>query len=209
MKSSFSFFALLILFIFSSYSLDAQIYGGIRGGLNYTGSVQDLPEGLFTDFVSTSPAVGLHFGLYAEIPVAKKIIFQPELLYNLKGFNWDNAGIDLKLSLSYLSLPLLLSVRPFESFSIEIGPELSYLVGATQEQTNATNQDVTSAYADFDLGLATGLTYHFPMGLNFGLRASRGFTTINDFSFIDVEGNRQEWLIRNWNMQLTLGYTFK
>lgn len=106
--------------------------------------------------------------------------FQPEILFSYQTAKTD-AG-DVKMNT--ISVPLLLKVYPTTAFSIEVGPEFSYLLSTSPEtmefnsQTNGIDK-VGLAVGDCSgliMGLAAGVAYDLPVGLTVGARYTYGFT---------------------------------
>lgn len=120
--------------------------------------------------------------------------FQPELMYSNQAVKTD-AG-DIKMN--YIAIPLLLKVYPTTALSIEVGPELSYLI-STSPSTIAVNgaEIKVGDCKGMNVGLAAGLAYDFEMGLTVGARYTYGFT--------DMAKNLK-W--KNSNIQITVGWMF-
>lgn len=120
--------------------------------------------------------------------------FQPEIMYSNQAVKTD-AG-DIKMN--YISVPLLLKVYPTTAFSIEVGPEFSYLI-STSPSTMAVNgaEIKVGDCKGVNVGLAAGLAYDFEMGLTVGARYTYGFT--------DMAKNLK-W--KNSNIQITVGWMF-
>lgn len=120
--------------------------------------------------------------------------FQPELMYSNQAVKTD-AG-DVKMN--YIAVPLLLKVYPTTAFSIEVGPELSYLISASPSTIAVDGAEIkVGDCKGMNIGLAAGLAYDFEMGLTVGARYTYGFT--------DMAKNLK-W--KNSNIQVTVGWMF-
>jgi hypothetical protein len=120
--------------------------------------------------------------------------FQPELMYSNQAVKTD-AG-DVKMN--YIAIPLLLKVYPTTAFSIEVGPELSYLISASPSTMAVDGAEIkVGDCKGMNVGLAAGLAYDFEMGLTIGARYTYGFT--------DMAKNLK-W--KNSNIQVTVGWMF-
>lgn len=120
---------------------------------------------------------------------------QPELMYSYQSVK-SNDG-DIKMS--YIQLPVMFKVYPTSAFSVEVGPEFSYLI-STSPETMIFN-DATISVGDckgFNIGVGAGVGYEFRMGLTVGARYSLGFT--------DMAKNLK-WK-NNGNIQVTVGWLF-
>lgn len=120
--------------------------------------------------------------------------FQPELVYSNQAVKTD-AG-DVKMN--YIAVPLLLKVYPTTALSIEVGPELSYLISTSPSTMAVDGAEIkVGDCKGMNVGLAAGLAYDFEMGLTVGARYTYGFT--------DMAKNLK-W--KNSNIQVTVGWMF-
>ena len=120
--------------------------------------------------------------------------FQPELMYSNQAVKTD-AG-DVKMN--YIAVPLLLKVYPTTALSIEVGPELSYLISTSPSTMAVDGAEIkVGDCKGLNVGLAAGLAYDFEMGLTVGARYTYGFT--------DMAKNLK-W--KNSNIQVTVGWMF-
>lgn len=120
--------------------------------------------------------------------------FQPELMYSYQAVKTD-AG-DVKMN--YIAVPLLLKVYPTTALSIEVGPELSYLISTSPSTMAVDGAEIkVGDCKGMNVGLAAGLAYDFEMGLTVGARYTYGFT--------DMAKNLK-W--KNSNIQITVGWMF-
>ena len=127
--------------------------------------------------------------------------FQPELLYSNQTVKTDDGDIKM----NFISLPLLLKVYPTTNVSIEVGPELSYLLSASPEtmtfESNAADVDCSKVHVGdckgLNVGVTAGVSYDFEMGLTVGARYT--------YSFTDM-GKNLEW--KPSNIQVTVGWMF-
>ena len=120
--------------------------------------------------------------------------FQPELMYSNQAVKTD-AG-DIKMN--YIAVPLLLKVYPTTALSIEVGPELSYLISTSPSTRAVDGAEIkVGDCKGMNVGLAAGLAYDFDMGLTVGARYTYGFT--------DMAKNLK-W--KNSNIQVTVGWMF-
>ena len=120
--------------------------------------------------------------------------FQPELMYSNQAVKTD-AG-DVKMN--YIAVPLLLKVYPTTALSIEVGPELSYLISTSPSTMAVDGAEIkVGDCKGMNIGLAAGLAYDFEMGLTVGARYTYGFT--------DMAKNLK-W--KNSNIQVTVGCMF-
>jgi hypothetical protein len=194
---------ILLLWI-SGGMLAQEISFGAKGGVNFANLGGDD-----ADEVDMESLTGFHLGLLAELKFNESFAFQPEVLYSSQGakasetfFDEDfgNMNVDVKLKLSYISLPLLLKFYPLEGLSLDIGPQVSFLVDSEAEadvQGENFSIDIKDETNSFDFSGAFGVGYSLPVGLFFQGRYVLGFTDVYD------ESN-----LRNRIFQITVGYKF-
>jgi hypothetical protein len=101
--------------------------------------------------------------------------------------------VDLTARVGYLEVPLLLGVAAAEGLNIHVGPVLALRMGYyaeydysyTETTATGTTGDSWSGSSTNDavvnllhFGAAVGSTYELESGLSFGLRYTRGFTSV-------------------------------
>ncbi|AZA85210.1 PorT family protein [Chryseobacterium lactis] len=177
----------------------------IRFGIKAGGNSAYISE---QKFGINSQKIGFHAGVFVNIPISKQFSFQPEVLYNQMGARDVVSSMDVptatgriktevqdKLTMNYISVPLMVQMRPFEKFYIEAGPEFSYFIngkekGETTVTTTAsgvTNTTKTSHSQDinkddinkFNFGLGLGLGYDITPNIGINARYVNSLTNIN------------------------------
>jgi len=125
-------FSLTILFIFSAFSLNAQIIQGeVIGGVNFSKVEGDrVNNGMFK---FNKP--GLQLGLGAIIPVGNNFSTSFELLFNQKGAykkygEPDSARPMYHTRLNYAEIPLLFQYTDKGIYTFGLGVSYSRLIGA-------------------------------------------------------------------------------
>lgn len=157
---------LVIAFMFVlSFTAQAQLLQiGVKGGLNYANfSGSDIQTDAITSY---------HAGLIAEIKLLDKFAIQPELLYSTQGASYDNAGTEFKNELGYIAIPLLAKVYLSKSFSLELGPQASFLL------SERNNFDVNDANT-FDFAVDAGLSFKVTKNIFLQGRYVLGLTEIS------------------------------
>lgn len=120
--------------------------------------------------------------------------FQPELTYSNQAVKTD-AGY---VRMNYIAIPLLLKVYPTTSFSIELGPDFSYLIYTSPSTLAVDGAEINVGDCKgLNIGLAAGLAYDFKIGLTVGARYTYGF--------VDMAKNLK-W--KNGNIHITVGWMF-
>lgn len=172
---------------------------GVKAGLNMTSMSNDMAFepgfGMGVGF-RVGGFLNLRWGYRTENSSKGTGLwgFQPELVYSNQAVKTD-AG-DVKMN--YIAVPLLLKVYPTTALSIEVGPELSYLISTSPSTMAVDGAEIkVGDCKGMNVGLAAGLAYDFEMGLTVGARYTYGFT--------DMAKNLK-W--KNSNIQITVGRMF-
>ncbi len=169
---------------------------GVKGGLNIS-SLKGNKAGEFfdpTQEVISNPdsRIGFHIGAVIDVKITNKFSVQPEVLYSTNGATIQDYST---IKLDYLSLPISAKYYLIEGFSIEAGPQFSFLVNDVYDYENKSDLDTDAE--NFDLGINVGLGYELKSGLFLQSRYTFGASTLSSNP-----------VLRNGNFQLSLGYQF-
>jgi hypothetical protein len=138
---------------------------------------------------------GFVFGVTAEIPFTEKFSIQPELLYSAQGAQQGN---DYRYDLNYVSLPIMAKYYIAKGFTLEAGPQFSFLVKDQLVPIDTYNGTIENTDAEnFDFGVNVGLGYQFKSGIFFQTRYNLGLIAISENPDI-----------KNGVFQMTLGFQF-
>ncbi|WP_313000355.1 porin family protein [Chryseobacterium gleum] len=180
-------------------------------------------------FGINSQQLGFHAGAFVNIPISRQFSFQPEVLYNQMGAKdvissteTDNGVTNVKtrvedrVKMNYISVPLMVQMRPVDNFYIEAGPEFSYFIngknkgestvasttgGVTTTTTSSHSTDIDKDQINrFNFGLGLGLGYDITPNIGINARYVNGLTKI-DKSRPAAENNNRVF-------QLGLNYKF-
>lgn len=228
---------LLIMALFSFTFANAQGFQfGVKGGGNYSslgGADKDKVGVYIKGDHFTGDAkykYGYHMGLTSLLGFGDDgfLGLRTDLLYTTKGFQVDQKNtlangnvedIQVKRSLNYLSLPILLNINAGGLF-FELGPEVAYMTNTTSEikrkttdangnKVGNTDKDETSTSKEdlgsIDFGYVAGIGYQSDMGLGFGVRYNGGLVSIFDTKGVD---SSQEVNAKNSNFTFSLFYMF-
>jgi hypothetical protein len=185
-----SLLTVLAICAFSFSNAQGKINFGAKAGLNLATLDGDI-EGAGTK-------AGIHFGGMAEISINDKFSVQPELLFSTKGSDAE-IGED-EINLSYISLPIMAKYYATEALSLEVGPQIGFLVNSEQEVEGGTID--LEGTNDIDFSLNFGLGYKLASGINFSARYNLGLSNVFD----DVEGVDVD--VNNSVFQFSIGYFF-
>lgn len=151
---------------------------GVKGGVNFATVNGD-------GFDSPDSRTSFHVGALAEFPLAEMFSVQVEALYSGQGFEYNyNLPIvgsqTVEYQLDYINVPVLAKVYLFKGFSLEAGPQFSFLVNEEIDSAPNDNEGDTNTdnAKDFEFGFAGGVTFQTDMGLFATARYNQGVTEI-------------------------------
>ena len=156
---------LTIALLFLAVNTQAQLLQiGAKAGLNYAN--------FSGTEIQTDAITSYHAGLIAEIKLLDKFAIQPELLYSTQGASYDNAGQEFRNELGYLTIPVLAKIYLSKSFSLELGPQASFLL------SEKNNFDVADPNT-FDFAVDAGLSFKITKNIFVQGRYVLGLTEVS------------------------------
>jgi len=163
---------------------------GVKGGLN---SAYE-----YSDKGTTDARTGLHLGLFMESTLSPKVDIQTEFVYSMQGCVDKNNFTD---KFDYINVPVIFKIYTNQSrtVSIDVGPQLGYMVSAKGVYSSGTTIDVynNGKMNKIDGAVCFGVSYKFNPSFHIGLRYNYGVTKI-------IKGVDN----RNAVGQLGVGYMF-
>lgn len=171
---------------------------GVKAGVNLSNISNDMtfdPAFSIGTGFQVGAVMNFHWGkrIASSLPGTGLWGLQPELLFSNQVIKSD-AG-DVKLN--YIKVPVMLKVYPLARLSVEVGPEVSYLISSSPESMKVDGAIVkTGDCKGFNFGSGVGLAYEFKFGLMVGARYSMGFTDL---------GKNLKWK-NNSNIQISVGW---
>jgi hypothetical protein len=146
---------------------------GIKGGLNIYNIIND-------NNVSYNSKAGVHAGLIGHIHFTRQIALQPELVYSVQGAQYDIAGVNTKINLAYINVPLMVQYMFDNGFRLQAGPQIGFLANA-KSKTNNSSTDIKDSFKKVDAALGAGIGYVEPSsGLGIDARYNIGLTDISE-----------------------------
>src|SRR5690606_9650619 len=127
---------------------------------------------------------GFHVGAVAEIKFNDKFSIQPEVVYSTQGAKISQTlpiigEVESTIKNDYINVPIMAKYYFIEGFSVELGPQIGFLMKSEAESGDKTT-DTKDAYKSIDFGLGVGLAYDMPMGLFVGARYNLGLSDIRE-----------------------------
>ena len=177
---------------------------GAKLGLNLSSLRSDM------DFDSK---IGFNLGVFAEINLSDKLIFQPELLYSTQGASleqsFDSNSFKITNSVDYLNIPLTLKYGVTDKLFLEFGPQLGFLLSGESKyeetyggETTSETEDIKEFTNSIDFGLNFGVSFNIAENIMIAARYNLGLSNIVD------EEDRDDEKLQNSVFSLSLGYRF-
>lgn len=197
-KTYFTLILVVILCLSSSYNLSAQDYNtyGFKIGYNSSNIFSQIPDELN---LNHNFAIG---GFYKIHITEELIFFQPEIGLSRKGSRMMLDDVNYNLNLSYIDVPLLLSIGKKNISFVEIGGYFSYLAHARLSNDDYLNVN-TSDINRIDYGIALGLNANYE-NYAIGLRYYYGLSDVGSGSMKTLLGDKS----RNSTFQVYATFTF-
>lgn len=183
-----------------------ELMFGLKGGFNISNVYDSQGEEFNAD-----AKLGLALGGFMTVPIGKFLGVQPELLLSQKGFRATGrilgGGYNLTRTLTYIDVPLLISLKPSESLTLVAGPQFSYLARKKDTFVNGSTSVAQEQEFQNDNLRKNTLCFTGGVDLNFqylvlGLRA--GWDVKNN----NGDGTSTTPRYKNVWYQVTLGYKF-
>ena len=161
--------------VVASLSLNAQSKMqssfGIKGGVNFARyEIKDAD----TDFKTL-----WHAGLLAHLHMSDAFAIQPELVYSRHGSERTIAGDNYDDINQYLTVPVLFQFMTSNGFRIQAGPQIGFLLKATQDIDGAET-DTKDYYKKTDVALTGGIGFLTKSGFGLDARYVYGLTDISN-----------------------------
>ena len=160
----------------SSLDKREQLQFGVKAGVNMSNVYDSKGQEYKAD-----SKIGLAAGVFLAIPIGKYFGIQPELLFSQKGFKASGSVLgsnyEFTHTTNYLDIPILFSVKPSEFFTLQAGPQYSYLMkqktvlstalGSGQKESDYDNSNIRKNILCFLGGVQFNLS-HFVLNLRAG-----------------------------------------
>ena len=174
--------AMAICLMIAGPSYAQEIKFGVKAGADFSNWGGDDVDALDLDM-----NYGYHFGGFAEIPMARTLNLESGIYLSRKGFRAEEELLGMELDVintsTYLDLPVLAKYAITKNYSINAGPQLSYLLDnkVTVKAAGEKESDKSvQGFNRFDLGLVAGMGYQFNNGLLFSANYDFGLTSLDD-----------------------------
>ncbi|SRR5579871_193214 len=195
---------LILLFISGFLKLNAQIKLGAEIGFHSASVIENnnLPgwDTAYKPFYSSRTAI--HAGIILEIPLSRRLFFQPAINYTSKGrqylknndtvgnVSFDTVYSKSTLSIGYIEIPFYLlykiplSANHKNNFFIGAGPYFSFIYNGSLTNQMLTAQDTVNSFSTQTTKLDVGNATNKYKTFDFGVNAKAGF----EFGSVTLSG---------------------
>lgn len=142
---------------------------------------------------------GIVAGVFAERMVNDWFSLQTELLYSMQGVKFNNADVNGKYHLDYITMPVLAKFYLISGLNLQLGAQFGYLVDANQT-VDDVKSSITGQVNRYNVGLFTGIAYDFDFGLILEGRYNIGLTDV----FVGTGSEN----LRAGNLQIAAAWRF-
>ncbi|MEQ1676794.1 MAG: porin family protein [Chitinophagaceae bacterium] len=165
-------------FTFCTVPVHSQLVAGFKGGINYAG---------FSNHDGGKRLSG-HTGIFIHSRFNTKWHIQPELLYSAEGQRYTVTEIageieqetERTVAVNVASVPVMFQYFVTPAFSVEAGPQLSFIISATDKGTNE-KLNVKRSLANTQFGLNAGMGLMVSKRAGFYVRYCFGLTDLTRF----------------------------
>jgi hypothetical protein len=181
----------IIIIFLCSYSLQAQNFDfGVKIGVN-SSSMWAAP------IEENSSYIGFHIGFVSDYRLSSKASIKAELLFINHGgitlIGESNIGdAEKKLVMNSINLPLLFNYKLNETFSLNVGPQIGYLINAEDQYKGAKDQYTGNLPPPDEIDVTDNfkkLTYSLNSGININLYKKLSTDIRYVFCFSRIDNN--------------------
>ena len=191
----------ITVLLMSAIGLRAQeSHFGVRLGGNFTTFSISGDDSDLAKYSKGKP--GLSIGLVGEFMLSDQFGIAPELNYATAGDVFKIGDVNATFFLSYIQIPVMAKYYISESFYLNAGPQIGFLMSADREikfEGNSDSEDIKEEFESTDFGLNVGAGYKLDNGLFFDLRYTAGMSDV----FKDKDAT-----IKNNAVMFSVGYFF-
>ena len=184
-----------------------KVHFGLDAGVNLArldANSEDFTSGATP---STNNKTAFHAGAFVNVPLSSMVSLKPQVLYSKQGGKLREGSTSFEEDLDYLYVaPVTLSVMSKGGFTVETGPMVGFLLGASRENlTNNTSADIKDTRKTTDFMWSGGLGYLSRIGLGVHARYAHGLSNVLN---ADDDSQQSAGKLQNRVIQLGLSYHF-
>ncbi|MDX2195309.1 MAG: porin family protein [Cytophagales bacterium] len=154
------------------------------------------------DFIWGYNKPGINTGLAGTLKLAKKMKFQLEILYSIKGAGSTISQPFLKSSFDYIDFPLTIMYEAQKKWHLQFGMCINYLLSAKYDMSGFGYNDVKYVMHTFDFAYLAGIEYKLAEEWAINARWLYSAIPINNYNLLFTRG-----LYHNY-LTFSIRYTF-
>ena len=158
---------------------------GVKGGINF--ATLDLDPSLDSN---SGYRIGIVAGGFVALPLGSRLTIQPEGLFSQKGEQADLDGVEVKLELDYIEVPVLVKYAITQgasrSFHVFGGPSMAFKI---QSKATASFGGTTVETGEDDIVKDTDFGVVFGAGMDFGKWSVDGRYTLG---LVNINGDDED-----------------
>lgn len=164
------------------------------------------------------PLLTYQFGVFSTFKIGQRWEFQPELLYIIKGINYNKKflydDIIYKMNISYVELPILVKYKISKGKKLEtalfVAPYIAQKLSAFKitKYEGILEKEKASNVKSQDIGVMAGCSFDFAKMMNIDFRLSYSLANMMETlpDHVPQYGIHSEEYVRNINISLSIGY---
>ena len=173
---------------------------GFKIGVKLGSNITDVTGLQFKDGFNFA----YHAGFFSEIMFSKYLGIQPEALWSqtnltrattISSIYQPSLGTLKSIELTYLSIPVLLNIRPTKLITLQAGPQFSILI----DNTKTATANAGDAFKNGNLSMVGGVQFNL-FKLKFYGRYLAGLNNINDLS------DQDKWKSKSYQLGVSLAF---
>lgn len=173
---------------------------GFKIGVKLGSNITDVTGLQFKDGFNFA----YHAGFFSEIMFSKYLGIQPEALWSqtnltrattISSIYQPSLGTLNSIELTYLSIPVLLNIRPTKLITLQAGPQFGILI----DNTKTATANAGDAFKNGDLSMVGGVQFNL-FKLKFYGRYLAGLNNINDLS------DQDKWKSKSYQLGVSLAF---
>lgn len=183
------------LMTIAQFSVGQKFAFGLKAGINVAN--QTISQSGLSGSVGSYTA--FHAGVFTTFMFSDRVGLQPEALYSVQGWDFNNFGLQATLKLNYLTIPVLFRINANKIFHVDAGPQVGFLLSSEVASMGMTG-NADDSFSSTDFGLAFGM----------GVDLSKVTLSFRYYTgLVDVDKNPDTTITsKNTNIQISMGYKF-
>lgn len=131
-----------LAFAINSFAQERKISWGVKASYNLSTSID-----------AVKMQSGFDAGLFGEWRFNKLFTLSPELFFSVQRYKNEGIPSEIDRRYSYINLPILAKFYVLKKLSVDVGPQIGYLLSVNSDYYNQINH--------FDFSIVAGATYNF------------------------------------------------